>query len=356
MKTKDNKKRLRLINLDKEGRGVSKDEKELSPGLKRFFVSFKNNFGKLVYVNVFFVLGNFPVFFLIATLSGVTKNSVFMPMSDLFQNISGLFTAEGAMTPYKLSLFAIEGLQDTTFAPTVLTYVFYGISALSLFTFGLVNVGTAYIQRNLVSGEPVFVWQDFWYAIKRNWKQALPFGVIDIGLSALLCYNLFYYFNTSNTFFDKTMFWATIAISIFYFFMRYYIYVQMVTFKLTVFKILKNSFIFAIIGFKRNILALLGMVIAILLELTLLLGTGGILLPAAIAAPLAILLSLMSYMKVYASYFKIKEVMIDPYLKDHPELQKKSVDDEEIIMRDDVTERERLREIKRRNGIVDDED
>ena len=52
MKTKDNKKRLRLFDISKDGRGVSKNEKELSPGLKRFFVSFKNNFGKLVYVNI----------------------------------------------------------------------------------------------------------------------------------------------------------------------------------------------------------------------------------------------------------------------------------------------------------------
>ena len=57
-------------------------------------------------------------------------------------------------------------------------------------------------------------------------------------------------------------------------------------------------------------------------------------------------------MKVYASYFKIKEIMIDPYLAEHPE-EKPQVEDVEVIMRDDVTERERLEEIKRRNGIED---
>ena len=44
--------------------------------------------------------------------------------------------------------------------------------------------------------------------------------------------------------------------------------------------------------------------------------------------------------------------MIDPYVAEHPELNRPSYDeDEEVIMRDDVTERERLEEIKRRNGI-----
>ena len=42
--------------------------------------------------------------------------------------------------------------------------------------------------------------------------------------------------------------------------------------------------------------------------------------------------------------------MIDPYLAEHPELVN-TVEEEEIIMRDDVTERERLEEIKKRNGI-----
>ena len=56
-------------------------------------------------------------------------------------------------------------------------------------------------------------------------------------------------------------------------------------------------------------------------------------------------------MKVYASYFKIKEIMIDPYLEEHPEERPTEYDDVEVIMRDDVTEKERLEEIKKRNNI-----
>ena len=47
----------------------------------------------------------------------------------------------------------------------------------------------------------------------------------------------------------------------------------------------------------------------------------------------------------------LKEYMIDPYLEEHPEDRPEY--DDEPIMKDDVTERERLKEIKRRNGIVD---
>jgi hypothetical protein len=122
----------------------------------------------------------------------------------------------------------------------------------------------------------------------------------------------------------------------------------MVTFNLTVFKILKNSLIFSLLGFKRNAVATLGIILLVLLEFACIFGAGGILLPFGIALPFLILLSAMSYIKIYAAYFKIKSVMIDPYMAEHPELV---VDDIDPIMMDDVTESERLEEIKKRNNM-----
>jgi uncharacterized membrane protein YesL len=198
-------------------------------------------------------------------------------------------------------------------------------------------------------GEPVFVWSDFWYAVKRNWKQALPFGIIDIAINGILIYNIFTLVVGNSGFLGSMLFWCNVVIFLLYFIMRYYIYIQMVTFKLSIVKILKNSMIFALIGMKRNIVALLGIVVILVLEAMFLLVTA--LQPVAVAAPLAVLFSTFAYMKVYAAYFKIKEIMIDPYKAEHPELY--PVDDEEyeIVMRDDVTDRQRLEEIKKRNNL-----
>ena len=125
----------------------------------------------------------------------------------------------------------------------------------------------------------------------------------------------------------------------------------MVTFKLSIFKIIKNSMIFSLLGIKRNVVALFGILVVIFIEILFLFGTAGVLVPVAVAAPLAILFSSFAFMKVYASYYKIKEIMIDPYKEAHPEEFVSKTDNEEIIMRDDVTERERLEEIKKRNNI-----
>ena len=344
-------KRFKLFDIQKDGKGISKNQADAKPGIKKFFVSYWNNFNKLVSVNIFMVLGNFPLIFLICNLSGYFKTPYFLPFSDLFQNIAGIFSAEGDITPYKMTLYALEGLQHQVLAPTAVTYIFYGISALTLLTFGLVNVGTAYIIRNLVTGEPVFVWHDFWYAVKRNYKQAIPYGALDVSIIALLSWNLYTLITSTSEFFVSMMFWSNLILFIVYFFMRYYMYVQMVTFRLSVFKMLKNSLILAILGFKRNICALFGMLLAILLELLLFFGTGGILVPFAVAAPLAVLFSMFAYMKIYAAYPKIKQFMIDPYLEAHPE-EKPDESVEDVIMKDDVTEKERLEEIKRRNGIT----
>lgn len=347
---KNNNKRLRIFDITRDGKGLSKNSTDKVGGLKRFFISYKDNFGKITSVNIFMVIGNFPLVFLIATLSGFTKAQGLMPSFDVFQNLAGYF-ANSAPSAHSMALFAHEGLQTVVFRPTMTTYVFYAIAALTLFTFGIVNVGTAYILRNIAKGEPVFLWSDFWYAVRRNWKQALPFGMIDAGINLLLIWNIYSMFiSSTGNYFTNTMFWCNIVLFILYFVMRYYIYVQMVTFNLSVFKILKNSLIFSLLGFKRNIVAFLGILAGILIELICVIGAGGILLPFGIALPFIILFSTFAYMKVYAAYFKIKEVMIDPYLAEHPE-EAPEVYDDEIIMSDDVTERERLEEIKRRNSL-----
>jgi uncharacterized membrane protein YesL len=296
------------------------------------------------------VLGNFPLLFAIAALAGYTQVDVSLPISDLFQNIRPLITI-GEPDALSLVIYGMEGMQHQTLSPSVLTYVFYGIGVLFLFTFGVVNTGCAYVLRNIARSEPIFVWSDFLYAVKRNYKQAIPMGILDAAICVILPLNIYSMLLNTSTFFTSFLLWANIFIFIAFFCMRFYIYVQMVTFNLSVFKILKNSLIFTLLGLKRNIMALLGTVLAVFLEIAFLFSAGGFLLPVAIAFPLIVMLGSTAYMKVFASYFKIKEIMIVPYMEEHPEEFATSYEDEDVIMKDDVTEKERLAEIKKRNNI-----
>ncbi len=345
MKDQNLRKTFKLYDPTKEGKGISKNASDLPMGFRRFFISFKDNIGKLVSVNIIMVLGNFPLLFAIAALAGYTQNDISLPLSDLFQNIRPLLILRETDS-LSLVLYGMEGMQYQTLSPSITTYVFYGIGILFLFTFGVVNAGCAYVLRNLAQGEPVFVWTDFWYAVKRNYKQAIPMGIIDALICVILPFNIYTMLLNTASFFTSFMLWTNIFIFLAFFFMRYYIYVQMVTFDLSIFKIIKNAMIFSLLGIKRNLVAFGGILIGIILEAIFIFAFGGLLLPFALAAPLILFLSFFAYMKVFAAFAKIDQYMIAPYKKDEPKEET-----EAPIMRDDVTERERLEEIKKRNGI-----
>lgn len=313
------KKRFRLFDTQRVGRGVEKGEVYRTPGLRGFFRAYKDSFGKLLSVNLLTVFGNFPLLFLIFILTGVTQIDYYAPMSDMFPGLYGVFLIDGTATPATMSLYGIEGIFVLANTSTVWTWICLGIACLAVFTFGCVNAGCAYILRNLVTGDPVFVWTDFVSVIRQNKKQAFFYGIFDAILMVLIPYNLYYYITSGNIgFLNSFLFWMTVVVEILYLFMRRYIYLQMVTFDLPIKKQIKNAFIMAFVGIKRNILALLGSACLLILELLCLFSFGGALLSVGVILPLIALFSHMDFMFTFAAYYKIKELMIDPYLREHP--------------------------------------
>ena len=187
--------------------------------------------------------------------------------------------------------------------------------AFLVITFGWQNVGAAYIVRNMVRGEPVFIWSDYFYAIKRNLKQGFFLGLIDAFIIFTLGFDIVYFWGRSGTFVLDFGFFAILAMIILYFLMRFYIYLLLVTFDLSIYKILKNSLIFAILGFKRNIMGVLG--------IALITGIHVFLIPLLITTPLSgipIILPFLWYMALvtftsaYAAYPVIDRFMIAPYV------------------------------------------
>ena len=111
------------------------------------------------------------------------------------------------------------------------------------------------------------------------------------------------------------MYFAILAICILYFFMRFYIYLMMVTFDLSIRKILKNALIFTVLGWKRNLLALLG--IAVITAINIAFFPLFAVTPLGIAIPLILpflyYLSVTAFTSAYAAYPIIDRYMIDPY-------------------------------------------
>jgi len=213
-----------------------------------------------------FILCNFPVFFVLYAISGYPSIQTFAPYYQQYAPLLGASYFD--QSPLTASLLGIFGVQAGVTVPTTATYIFLALGLLLLITFGPANVGMTYQLRSIVREEGLFLWSDFWYAIKRNWKQGLIYGVIDLLIMGILGYDfLYFYLNLgSGSTPISIMFFMTFAMCIIYAMMRMYIYLMMITFDLSIFKLLKNALSFTILGIKRNIMALLGIVLLFALE------------------------------------------------------------------------------------------
>jgi len=317
-----------LFNPSRDARGVQAHEwaeEYRKLGFKFYFKLLGRNIGRLISINLLYVFGNFPLIFGLLAFSGLLNNTSMSPVSPLYGVLRGVWLLDGGKTPAFSAMLGIHGLQTTMSYTSTATIVMWCLSGLVLITWGPVNVGCTHLLRSIVRGEPIFMMSDFFSAIRRNLKQSFIFGVLDIVFMALLAYDVvFFYFNIGSFMFN-VMFYFSLFMVIMYFFMRFYMYLMLITFELSTFKIIKNSLIFSFIGLGQNFLALLGIAFLVFLFYSLLI----IYVPIGIILPFTILFAVGAYTSCYAAYGKIKAIMIDPYANDEDEKDK-----EEPIFRD----------------------
>ncbi len=301
-----------MFNSQRVGKGVEKGEIK-DPNFKNFFKYFGRSFTKLLNINLMFTFFCLPLFFALFAIAGYFDKSAADVSHPLASALNG-FIVSGEINPLTMSLYGVYGIKDgMTSQISVMSLVFYGLSALTLFTFGYANAGMAYTLRNLMRGEPVFVWSDFFRTAKKNLGQGMLVGVIDAVIIILFYYNLqFYSANSANTAF-YFMYVATIFFIVIYMLMRTYIYAMLVTFKLGTFKLFKNAFIFTFAAIKRNLLALLGIAVAVGINVLLFF----FFIPLGAILPFVLTVAVCGYIGMYAAYPKIKEVMIDPYYDEY---------------------------------------
>lgn len=277
--------------------------------LPRFFSTVKNNFDKLLGVNLIMAVGYFPIIFLFLSL--FARDEMIIMGSDLFQNLGGIISAESP-SPMLMALYALEGLPAVSYTGSTLSYIFLALSALLILTFGVVNAGTAFVLRKIATGESVSVIKDFISAVKSNFKQAFIIGAADAIVIFVLAFNLYVTVSQGN-YLVSIIFWGNMLLCLFYFFFRCYLYLQIVTIDLTVKQILKNAFFMTMLGLKGNLVALVGNLACVFVLMLLILNFGSVMIPIAAVVVITFLLAFMAYIKVFSVYGKIKELLIDPF-------------------------------------------
>ncbi|MBQ8370061.1 MAG: DUF624 domain-containing protein [Clostridia bacterium] len=311
----EKKKKFNLFDkfAPKESKGVDPDEIPIAdqPTLLNFFKFIGRKFNQILTANIMLVVGNFPIFFFILAMSGYLSDFTTSPYYTVFAPLRGAMLFN--QSPATSALWTIYSRQADIVVYTTADYVLFGLTALLLITWGPVNAGVTYLIRNLFRGKPVMMWQDFKDTVKRNFRQSLIYGILDIGIIVLIVYDIvFFWLNYNLNMVMSTLFFSALTMALLYFFMRPYIYLMIVTFDLSLFSMFKNALRFTVLGLKRNFMFLLGTVAVFLIEYFLMYAY----FPLAVIVPFVILPSLLVTMGVYAAFPVIKKYMIDPFYEE----------------------------------------
>lgn len=272
-------------SYSKEGKGVSK----YTPEKTRFadFIELViRKFGKLIELNFMFLLAS-ALFALVPTLIGL----FFMRKSAFF-------------------------------------FQFLFVCGMILAFSGPAAAGMTYILRNIVQKHSYFMIADFVDNIKENWKQSLAVSLLESVLAVVVTLSLsFYWTQSSNNSIMLIPMVVTAVLAFILILASFYPYLMIVTLDLKLSAILKNCFIFAIVGMKSNLLTLL--------------FAGGLsflviwFFPVSLLPMIVFGFSLIVFIACYNSYQYVEKYCVKPYYEQQKE-ESGEEEDDEVIFQDTV--------------------
>ncbi len=303
-----------IFNQSKPGKGIDKNASQKHRFLL-FFELYFRKFFKLLELNIVYFIITFPLFAAITFFAFNAFNvSTDIVTGDLLLSLSAAFLSQ---------------------LPPILVWILIIISAV---LFGPLTAGMTYVLRNFAREEHSWIFSDLYERTKSNFKQGLIIGVIDILLIvSFILYLTMEITDPSMASYLQIVRYIAIIAFVVYQIMRFYIYTIIVTFELPLLAIIKNSWLFAVLGFVRNICSII--------------FAGGVLVLTTMYFNILFLpfitYSLCGFIIVFNSYPTIKKYMLDPLTErdEDSDIEIEYEDDDiEPVFEDDVTVRNRERE------------
>ena len=228
--------------------GTGKNQKPLTKAdteKKNLFVDFWKlyfrKFFKFMTVNLVYTIFTYPLFCSAFVFLACHSESFMKMMTD--EKILAAFPWLAVMTTGSVELL------NTGHA-----WIAYLLAALSAVVYGPLTAGYFYFLRNSAREEHVW-FTDVYTKAKKNWKQGLIFGIIDILIVYSLLSYAVSYASGSGAAVQIYQFTEYLAyfLGILYFIMRFYIYTMIVTFDISIIKTLKNAVIFLFVNLGWNL-------------------------------------------------------------------------------------------------------
>lgn len=226
--------------------------------------------------------------------------------------------------PQKRGFFRFFELYFRNFWMLISAQFWYILLCLPLVTCGLGQVGMAYVCRMAARDKHVFVLSDFFGTIKKNWKRALPLGIINLIIGIALAANLYvlYIFWTQDII-NKTWGAVIFAVTMFFFtvfsFAKFYQYTLLITFDFKLKTVFKNSWLFSTLGIKHNI------IIGIVLSLCYMAAFWMVMINPQVGIAVIVIVGVFifpafrAFLIQFNVFPEIKRYIIDPYYNEHPD-------------------------------------
>ena len=152
--------------MNRDGKGAVEENR--APTFAFFFKTLFRKFPQLLSLNLLMLFQVLPIIFIVAVLLAGDKTPT--ATSTSFASLYGInFSLNVPSASQELDMASIQmGLPVFS---TAMNFILIGLAVLLAVTWGWQNVGATYVIRGLVRGDAVFVFSDFFYAIKRNLRQ-----------------------------------------------------------------------------------------------------------------------------------------------------------------------------------------
>lgn len=238
-----------LFNYNKEGPGVYLNEPPKGP-FKTFMGILSRKFWKLAIANLMYVLFSLPFIILAFFVSAYLMPMIFPSGWETLT--AELLATEEVVNVADQSQDGAAGLM--LFAVFAFTMLLVGLQTVVL---GPVHAGLTVIFRNYAREEHAFLWGDFKEAFKKNWKQSTVVSLIGIVFILVLGTNFSFYSNSQiveNGFLSIFLSGVVVLLTLIFIFLQMFIYPMMITFKLSIKQLYKNSVLLALAKLPQNIL------------------------------------------------------------------------------------------------------
>lgn len=194
---------------------------------------------------------------------------------------------------------------------------------LPLVTNGLANCGLTHVTRSMARQKHSFGFSDYFETIQKNKKQAWGFGLLNVLVTALLGFDLYFFYmnllHAQNAVFAVFGLGVSLFFAVCVTFIKYYLWTMIITFSLPFKVLLKNCFRCVFLNIWRNLLisVSLGLLYAVMIIVPIVGNFQVWSMLISLILAIFIFPGFKAFLVQANTFPTIKKYMIDPYYAVH---------------------------------------